>query len=110
MNLLQEDGRLLKKTERTGKTTKIIRNIIWILVSLWLVMLGTDYWRTTHAFAKPVFALCTRGFDDGGSGTYTGIGYTIEIKGNFMPEDELPGVTQARFLLFGVSVSTAVRD
>lgn len=95
------------------KTNKRLKNIVLttlFLVILWAFMLGTDYWRTTHDFAKPIFARSTNGFDDGGSGTYQGIGYSIEIKGNFMPEDELPGVKHAQFMIFGRQVRTVIRD
>ena len=48
--------------------------------------------------------------DDGGSGTYKGLGYSFDIEGNFMPEDEFPGVTKARFYLLGKMLKEAIRD
>ena len=39
--------------------------------------------------------------DDGGSGLYKGLGYSVYIEGNFMPEDEFPGITKSTFKLFG---------
>lgn len=95
---------------KSKKTLKFITAILCLLAALWAVALGTDYWRTTHEFEKPIFAIWTRACKDGGSGTYTGIGYSIEIEGNFMPEDELPGVTHARFKIFGREVKTVIRD
>ncbi|MFZ5643487.1 MAG: hypothetical protein ACOY46_07840 [Bacillota bacterium] len=80
------------------------------LVILWTVMLGVDYWQTTHNFKKPIFARCTIVFEDGGSGAYKGIGYSVEIKGNFIPEAEFPGVTHAQFMILGRQVKTVIRD
>ena len=48
--------------------------------------------------------------DDGGSGHYQGLGYSFDIKGHFMPEDECPGVTAYALRIFGVAVSAGTRD
>jgi hypothetical protein len=82
----------------------------FFLLAVWAGITGIDYWRTVRTFARPLFAICTHGYDDGGSGIYTGIGYAIHIQGNFMPEDEHPGVTLAEFYLFGNPVAKALRD
>lgn len=97
-------------SDKSKKTFRIVTIIICALVVLWVMIIGTDYWRTIHSFEKPIFSICTLGVDDGGSGTYTGLGYNIEIKGNFMPEDELPGVTHARFIMFGRELKKVIRD
>lgn len=54
---------------------------------LWGGMFGVDYYRCTQ-MEKPVFA---RGipeslYDDGGSGTYQGLGYAVEIEGHLSAE------------------------
>ncbi|MGM0482574.1 MAG: hypothetical protein ACQEP6_01765 [Patescibacteria group bacterium] len=59
---------------------------------------------------KPIFAQVVNGADDGGSGSYVGIGYSIDIKGNFMPEDEFKGVTHASFYVFGKKIHSTIRD
>ncbi|NLC11494.1 MAG: hypothetical protein GX767_04490 [Firmicutes bacterium] len=84
-----------------------MKKIVWALIVLLIVyagMMTIDYLKTMHNFKKPIFAVCLHGYDDGGSGTYAGIGYTIDIKGNFMPEDELSGVTEASFYILGSKV------
>lgn len=48
--------------------------------------------------------------DDGGSGIYKGLGYSFDIKGNYMPEDEFSGVTQAKFYLFERIIRESIRD
>mgnify|MGYP000232916842 CR=1 FL=1 len=92
------------------KIIKRITIIISIAIILLLSICFTDYWRTTHAFEQPIFARLVNGADDGGSGTYIGIGYSIEIEGNFMPQDELKGVTHTRFFVLGNEVKYAIRD
>ena len=62
------------------------------------------------SFERPIFVLAGDTFDDGGSGTYYGLGYSFEIKGNFLPGDEVPGVTHYKYRLFGVLVSEGVRE
>ena len=61
-------------------------------------------------FCHPLLLLPTATADDGGSGTYKGLGWRIEIKGNFMPEDELPGITQYEFYLMDELIHAAIRD
>ena len=75
------------------KKRKWLRSLLAVLV-LWLAMTATDLYRVTHEFERPLFCILVNGADDGGSGTYIGLGYAFEIKGNFMPEDAFPGVTK----------------
>ena len=46
----------------------------------------------------------------GCSGTYKGFGWRIELEGNFMPEDEFPGVTQFEYYLGDDLIYAAIRD
>ena len=48
---------------------------------------------------------------DGGSGTYVGLGYSFDIEGNFVSEskDLLKGVTSYRGYLFGNEVALESR-
>lgn len=90
---------------------RIVTSII-ILQLMFIIMGITDYIRTTQSFKKPIFARLdiSTAKKDGGSGKYNGIGYSIDIEGNFMPEDELKGVTHARFYVFGREICYAKRD
>lgn len=83
--------------------------VVLIVVVLWLAAGITDFARVTD-FEKPLFCVLTNGADDGGSGTYIGLGYSFDIQGNFMPEDELPGVTCFTAKLFGMTVTSGIRD
>ena len=83
--------------------------VIVCLLALWLIIGITDYVRVC-SFEKPVFCIVTDASDDGGSGHYAGLGYSFDLKGNFMPEDELPGVTEYSYQIFGLPVRSGVRD
>ena len=93
-------------------TTKTVKRLFLIFIFfflLWFVAMATDLLRLND-FEKPIFARPTVTADDGGSGTYEGLGWRIELEGNFMPEEELPGVTQFEFYLFDDMVHAGIRD
>ena len=79
------------------------------VVVLWLTVCIVDYCRL-HRFEKPIFCVGINLCEDGSSGKYVGLGYSYDIEGNFMPEDEFPGVTKWTYYLFGVEMETQIRD
>ena len=93
-----------------GRTTKNITVMIVIVLVTRAVIITMDYRRVCHGFEKPIFAISRTTANDGGSGIYRGLGYSFEIKGYFMPGDELPGVIHADFYLLGRHVKEATRD
>ena len=80
------------------------------LVFFWLVAGTVDYYRVYHLFERPIFSFSGDTADDGGSGTYRGLGYAFAIEGNFMPDTEFPGVTRYEYYLFGDLAQSGVRD
>ncbi len=88
---------------------KIVFIVSGVILAIWLVIGIIDFSRV-HSFEKPIFCITTETKDDGGSGHYVGLGYSFDIKGNFMPEDELKGVTEYSYYLFGIRVESAIRD
>ena len=88
------------------------KRAIWIIfcviLSLFAVVL-TDFYRVSR-FELPFFCVLAHGEDDGGSGIYRGVGYSFDIEGNFMPEDEFPGVTKYRAYLLGMEIMDGIRD
>lgn len=88
------------------------RTWIWIaavMVLLWLAAGTADFLRAS-SFERPLFCVPVDTAKDGGSGLYRGLGYSFDIKGNFMPEDELPGVTEYTYYLFGNNIRSGIRD
>ena len=61
--------------------------LVFSLAVIWGGMFGTDYYRCTQ-LKKPIFArgVADMMYDDGGSGTYRGLGYEIEIEGELTVE------------------------
>lgn len=79
-----------------------------ILLCLLCALAVTDYARV-HSFEKPIFCI-SKTADDGGSGTYYGLFYHFEIQGNFLPEDEFPGVTKYRYYILEREIEQGIRD
>ena len=96
--------------KKTGKKKSIIISIVFLLV-LWIAMGLIDYFRVSN-FERPFFCLLDveNSYDDGGSGKYNGLGYSFDIMGNFMPEDEYPGVIRYTYYVFGSEISSGIRD
>lgn len=91
---------------------KLVKKVFLIFLFaflLWFACAATDLLRV-NAFEKPIFARPSVTIDDGGSGTYEGLGWRIELEGNFLPEDELPGVTKFEYYLFNDLVLASIRD
>ena len=89
--------------------TKNLCVVIASLMVIWAVIGMIDF-RRVHSFERPLFCIGTEIADDGGSGHYIGLGYSFDIEGNFMPEDELPGVTKYNFYVFGFQMASGIRD
>ena len=90
----------MENTKKRGR----LRTLCIVLAAVWVVLFAADTLAVMN-WKKPVFSVCLRGADDGGSGTYVGLGYWFELHGNFMP-DAAPGsqtgVTKAEGRVFGI--------
>lgn len=86
--------------------------IIIFLFTLFLsiIFFSIDYVKVFQDFERPIFVIPLELKKDGGSGTFQGFGYRFVIKGNFMPEDEFPGVKFARLYLFNYLIKESIRD
>lgn len=99
----------MKRIGKAGKKKVLL--VVAIIACLWILISLIDFSRV-HGFERPIFCILSaeHAMDDGGSGTYMGLGYSFEIKGNFMPEDELPGVTEYTARVLNISVMSGIRD
>lgn len=95
---------------KTGnkKAVFIVSSIISALLALWVVVGIVDFSRV-HSFKKPIFCKQTLVFLDGGSGHYAGLGYSFDIKGDFIGENA-KGVTEYSYYLFGTKMQSAIKD
>jgi len=93
------------------RAMKAIAIALCIVFALGAVMTAIDFCRLRYgAFENPPFVICTEPMQDGGSGKYQGLFHSIDIKGKFMPEDELPGITHYTFYIYGIKVDEGIRD
>jgi len=61
------------------KSLKIIACIVVILIVIWGIIFFIDYSRCSN-FKEPIFVVAGVTADDGGSGTYYGLGYKVEME------------------------------
>ena len=96
--------------KRIGKKKSIVMAILCMIV-LWIAMGSVDYFRVSN-FERPIFCFLNKenSFDDVGYEKYKGLGYSVYMKGDFMPGNEYPGVTQYKYYIWGTKVSEGIRD
>ena len=87
--------------------TKIIC-LIFVLAIIWLALFITDYSRATQ-LKEPIFALPKGGAlaDDGGSGTYIGLGYTVEVK-KYIDSDFGVCIESVEMKFFGKVIAASI--
>jgi hypothetical protein len=83
------------------KSIKTILIPLFSILLIWIFIITFDFIRVTRKIEMPLFIISEETMDDGGSGLYQGLGYSVDLEGNFMPNDEFPGITKATFKLFG---------
>lgn len=88
------------------KSIKITLVFFLSILLIWIFIIVFDFIRINRKVQKPLFIISEKTMDDGGSGLYKGLGYSVYIEGNFMPEDEHPGITRADYELFGIYKNT----
>jgi len=104
------------------KQLKYVLIISIVIISLLLIIALFDYLRVMQFNEKPIFAVLDKNTAklDGGSGTYNGIGYHIDIlDGYFLPDysyTDLDGnqitynpdktVTEADFYIFNIKIKS----
>ena len=88
---------------------KVIISVTVVLILLWGAVTAVDFYKVNN-LEKPIFCIPTETADDGGSGRYVGLGYSFDIEGSFMPENETYTVTRFDAYLFGKAVLHAISD
>ena len=82
----------------------------WAIVIICLIIWGSvvlsDYWTANHRLQEPVFAWQVASQADG-VGIYRGVGYRVELTGDFLPGGEPVKINKADFYFFGQLVSTS---
>ena len=68
-----------------NKKLKVLLIIVLSLILLWVVIFAIDYFRCSN-LKMPIFVIPGETADDGGSGTYYGLGYSVEVEKNVSAE------------------------
>ena len=87
---------------------KIVISIIISLIVLWGVIFCIDYLRCSH-FKEPIFVKAGATVDDGGSGTYYGLGYKVKIQKTISSEYG-PMLVKVEMYMFNKFIVGAVAD
>lgn len=88
------------------KALKIIAGVLCVIVVLWSATFITDLVRCNN-LQIPVFAQAEELAEDGVSGEYKGLGYTVNVRMHENLEGEIsPEYTEMK--LFGILVSAVI--
>ena len=87
---------------------KKVVNIIVILIILWSIAFFIDYLRCSN-FKEPIFVVTRDIADDGGSGTYYGLGYKVKIEKTISAEYGLT-LVRVEMYMFDKFVAGAIAD
>ena len=68
-----------------NKKIKVILIVVLSLILLWGVIFAIDYFRCSN-LKMPIFVIPGETADDGGSGTYYGLGYSVDVEKNISAE------------------------
>lgn len=90
------------------KSLKIVIGIIAILVVLWGIIFFTDYLRCSN-FKEPIFVVAGVTADDGGSGTYYGLGYKVKIE-KIISAEPGPTLVRVEMYMFDKFITGAIAD
>lgn len=70
---------------KNKKVMFIVLGIVTAILVLWSIIFAIDYVRCSN-FKMPIFIIAGETADDGGSGTYYGLGYKVEIRKSISAE------------------------
>ena len=87
---------------------KVVISILVILIVLWGVIFFIDYSRCSQ-FKEPIFVVAGETADDGGSGTYYGLGYKVKMEKNISAETG-PILVKVEMYIFDKFITGAISD
>ncbi len=89
------------------KKKKFFIIIIVSLIVLWLGIFTTDYTRC-NSLKAPIFVVPGKTADDGGSGKYYGLGYTVKIK-KYIDAEYGVSIESVEMYVLGKIVSASIQ-
>ena len=90
------------------KSLKIAISIIAILIIVWGVIFFIDYSRCSN-FKEPIFVVAGVTADDGGSGTYYGLGYNVKVE-KIISAEYGPTLVSVEMYMFDKFITGAIAD
>jgi len=79
------------------KSLKVAIGVVIVAIVLWASMFIVDYIRCSN-FKMPIFVKAGQTADDGGSGTYYGLGYKVEVKRSLFQLEKVEMYFLGRFV------------
>ena len=89
-----------------NKKIKVLIVIVLSVILLWGVIFAIDYFRCSN-LKMPIFVIPGETADDGGSGTYYGLGYSVEVEKNVSAEYGIQ-IESVEMYIFDKFVSGAI--
>ena len=93
---------------KNKKVIKILLVAVITILILWSTIFIIDYVRCSN-FKDPIFVISGETADDGGSGTYYGLGYKVEIEKNISAEYGLQ-LIKVEMYIFDKFITGAIAD
>ena len=90
------------------KSLKILISIIVAVIVLWGIIFFIDYSRCSN-FKEPIFVVAGVTADDGGSGTYYGLGYKVKVEKTISAEYG-PTLVRVEMYMFNKFIAGAIAD
>ena len=87
---------------------KVVIIVLAILIILWGIIFFIDYSRCSH-FKEPIFVVAGVTADDGGSGTYYGLGYKVKIEKTISVE-HAPTLVKVEMYMFDKFIAGAIAE
>ena len=91
-----------------NKVVNLLIRILVVMLFLWGVIFTIDYIRCS-SFLEPIFVIAGQTADDGGSGTYYGLGYKVKIEKNISLEYG-PELVQVEMYMFDKFITGAIAN
>ena len=87
---------------------KVIIGIIILLIILWGIIFFIDYTKCAK-LEMPIFVIARETADDGGSGTYYGLGYKVEVEKNLSAQYGAQ-ITKIEMYIFNKFITGAITE
>lgn len=84
--------------------------ILLLLLFVIVLMTVIDYNRAINQFETPIFAQPISQDKDGGSDTFRGALYYLEIESNITEDMQTPIISKVEFYIFGLKLSEAMNE